>query len=408
MKHTLLLAASLSFTLLSHAQERSKTYAITGKASNNFYWADIKEIDAATGAVVRTLFEADKTTFKSKSIEGVSEVKQSPVSPTGYGVAACALDTRHSRLYFATMHHSDIRYLDLNSTVPEFVTIKTNIIPVNTKGAYVPEESQLSRMVIAADGYGYAISNDGNHLVRFSTGKKPVVENLGSLIDAEANKGMSLHNKCAGWGGDVIADAYGRLVLISAAHNIFVIDVDTRIATYKGTIAGLPGNYTTNGAAVDKDGAIIVSSANVLEGLYKVNYSDLKAVKMPGTENSFTASDLANANLLLQKEKDAAVKYGDIKLMEPAFDMAGVARIYPNPVFNNQFNVSFDKLDAGKYTIVFADLSGRQLLSKIINVVNGSQVEKIQMNRKLLPGTYMVKVLDQNRRLAFSEKLVVM
>ncbi|HMO60611.1 MAG TPA: T9SS type A sorting domain-containing protein [Ferruginibacter sp.] len=407
MKHQLLLTASLAISILSNAQQQSKTYAITGKPTNNFYWADIKEIDVATGNVVRTLFEAEKTTFKARSLEMEVAAKPSSVNPTGYGVAALALDSRHNRLYFAPMHFSEIRYLDLNSAIPEFVTIKTNIIPVAAKSAYVPEESQLSRMAIAADGFGYAISNDGNHLIRFSTGKKPVVQNLGNLIDAESNKGISLHNKCTGWGGDVLADAYGRLVLISAAHNIFVIDVHTRIATYKGTISGLPSNYTTNGAVADAKGNIIVSSANVLEGLYAVDYSSLKAVKVQSTGANFTASDLANANMLLQNEKDAAVKFGDVKLMEAQFATAG-ARVYPNPVHNSQFNVSFDQMETGKYTIVFADLSGRQLLSKIIGVVKGNQVEQIQLNSKLLPGTYMIKVLDQNRRLAFSEKLVVM
>ena len=82
---------------------------------------------------------------------------------------------------------------------------------------------------------------------------------------------MSVHNKCTSWGGDMIADAYDKLYIISANHQYFTVDVDTRIATHLGTITGLPANYSTNGAAVDDDGNIVVSSANTFEGYYKFN-----------------------------------------------------------------------------------------------------------------------------------------
>ena len=46
---------------------------------------------------------------------------------------------------------------------------------------------QIARMVIAGDGNGYALSNDANHLMRFTTGKKPEITDLGPVSDAEAN-----------------------------------------------------------------------------------------------------------------------------------------------------------------------------------------------------------------------------
>lgn len=410
MKYTsILLVSFCSATLLCSAQQNSRTYAITGKQGNNFYWADIKQVDIASGKVVKTLFESDKTAFKKTDLDAsVALLKSQPVNPTGLGVAACAIDTRHNRLYFALMHYSEIQYLDLDKSTASFTTIKKNVVPsAITKNNFIPEESQLTRMVIGADGYGYAVSNDGNHFIRFTTGKKPEVADLGNLIDAESNSGISVHNKCSSWGGDMLADAFGNLVLVTASHNVFTINPSSRVATFKGTITGLPANYTTNGAVVNDDGDIIVSSANVFDGLFKLNYNDLKAVKIAGSENSFNASDLANSNLLLQKEKDASVKYGDVKIIAANFDLAGT-KVYPNPVTTNQFNVAFDKQAAGKYTIVFADLSGRLIQSKVVNVVGTSQVETIRANKKLLPGTYMIKVIDKNKRLAFSDKLIVL
>jgi hypothetical protein len=115
------------------------------------------------------------------------------------------------------MHFSDIRYLDLNEPGASFTTVKTKIIPNNTSQEYQPEENHITRMVIAADGFGYAMSNDFNHLIRFSTSNSSEVVDLGNIVDGENNKGISIHNKCTSWGGDMVADAFGNLVIVSAA-----------------------------------------------------------------------------------------------------------------------------------------------------------------------------------------------
>ncbi len=407
MKCKFLLAASLiSASLISSAQNSAKTYAITGKSNNNFLWADIKQIDVNTGKIVKTLFESDKTEFKISSLDNtVDKVKVQ--NPTAFGVAACALDEVHSRLYFAPMHFSDIRYLDLKKDDANFTVVRKNIIPLTAGNVYQTEENQMTRMVIAPDGYGYALTNDANHLIRFSTGKKPVVEDLGALIDAEENKGFSVHNKCSSWGGDMLADAYGRLVVISANHNVYTVDVKTKIANFTGTITGLPANYTTNGAVVDNEGNMIVSSANVFEGLFRVNYKDLKAVKIQTEEKAFNASDLANANYLLQKEKDASVKFDVSKSVLPELAAASDARVYPNPVTGSQFNVLFNGQEAGKYTIIFSDLAGRPLISKTVSVGKGTQVETIRLTNAAARGTYFVKVVNANKEIAFSERVVL-
>lgn len=406
MKGKLLLTASLfSLSITSFAQD-ARTYAITGKPGNPYLWSDILQVDAASGRVIKTLFESNKTTFKMLSADNAVERVQVP-NPTGYGVAACALDARHNRLYFAPMHFADIRYLDLKKDEPEFTVVKRNILPLAAGQAYLPEESHLTRMVIAADGYGYALTNDAQHLIRFTTGKKPVVEDLGPVTDAESNKGFSVHNKCTGWGGDMLADAFGKLIIISANHHVYSLDVNTKLATYTGTITGLPAAYTTNSAVVNDQGEIIVNSANVFEGLYKLNFKDLKAVKLETKEAAFNAADMANGNLLLQKEKDASVKFDLSQSVLPGFDAAGDARVFPNPVSGDRFNVLFNGQQPGRYTIIFSDLAGRPLQSKVVTIAGGKQVENITLARKISRGTYFVKVVDANRQLAFSERVVL-
>lgn len=406
MKGKFLLTASLVSLSLCSAAQTARTYAITGKSNNNFLWADIKQIDIATGKIVKTLFESDKTAFKITSLDNAVD-KVKVANPTGFGVAACALDERHGRLYFAPMHFSDIRFLDLNKEDANFTVVKKNIIPTTAGNVYQTEENQISRMVIAADGYGYALTNDANHLIRFTTGKKPVVEDLGALIDAEENKGFSVHNKCTSWGGDMLADAFGKLVVISANHSVYTVDVKTKIATFTGNITGLPGNYTTNGAVVDNEGNMIVSSANVFEGLFRVNYKNLTAVKVQTTEKAFNASDLANSNMLQQKEKDASVKFDVSKSVLPDFAASSDAQVFPNPATGDQFNVRFNGQKAGKYTIIFSDLAGRPLFTKTVTMAGGAQIENVRLARKTAKGTYLVKVVDENKQLAFSERVVL-
>src|ERR1700712_5024064 len=162
MKCKLLLFSTtlLSASIFSNAQNASRTYAITGKADNNFLWADIKQVDITTGKVNQTLFESDKTAFKMTSLDKTMVASRAvDNSPTGFGVAACALDTRTNRLYFATMHFADIRFLDLSKDDANFTTVKRNVIAPNSKETFQPEENHITRMVIAADGNGYALSN---------------------------------------------------------------------------------------------------------------------------------------------------------------------------------------------------------------------------------------------------------
>ena len=411
MKHLFLLTLTfISFSTFTQAQKKNKTYAITGTSGNSFFWADIKEIDIASGKVVKSIFEADKTSFKTKTLNDNEARTQSSgtVKPTEFGVAACALDSRNNRLYFAPMHFADIRFLDLDSKEASFTIVKKNVIPVsNSKTVYQPEENQITRMVIAADGFGYALTNDANHFIKFSTGKSASVEDLGNLVDAESNKGLSIHNKCSSWGGDMLADAFGKLVVISANHNVFTVDVKSRVATFTGTVTGLPANYTTNGAVVNSDGDIVVSSANVFEGLYKFNFKDLKAVGIPNVDKTFNASDLANGNFLLQKEADATNKFDLTKFTLSSFDVAGDAKVFPNPVTGNQFNVFFEGQKPGRYNMVFTDLAGRTITSKIVTIAKGNQVESCNLLSKTAKGTYLLKVLNANKQLAFSQKIII-
>lgn len=416
----LLTSAFIAATIGAFAQSgknSNKTYAITGDGSSDYIWMNIRQVDLTNGQVTQTLFERSQTGYIMTDVQSKRNTDQNSTAntnifastdyPTGTLVAAAAYDPNSNKLFFTPMRNGELRWLDLNekSATPHFYTLRSELL----KQANPADESlNITRMVIGADGYGYALSNDGNRFLRFTTGNKPVITELGNIIDAENNNGVSIHNKCSSWGGDMIADAFGKLYVISANHNVFVIDVDTRVATFKGTIKGLPAGYTTNAAAVDAEGDIILGSANKFDGFYKMKLEGLTAVKLEGSDTRYNASDFASGYLLLQKEADAARQYAMMNSKLPSNETASsAAHVFPNPVTNNSFSVLFDDMKDGRYSIVVADLTGRVLQTKVVAVTKGAQAERINLNPRSAKGVYLVKVLNENREVVMVEKVVV-
>lgn len=417
MKSKILLTSALvAGSLFTTAQKSRPTYAITGDGNKDFTWMNIRQLDLSTGKVTATIFERSKSKFLVNDIDDKKTFDNTAFSdadvfrpskyPTSTFVAAAAYDQRTDKLFFTPMRIGELRWVNLNvkNNKPEFFTLRPEAFKVVNPN---DEATNITRMVIAADGKGYAMSNDGNHFFSFTTGKKPVVTSLGNIIDADANKTISVHNKCTSWGGDMIADAYGKLYVISANHHVFSIDINTRIATHKGRIQNLPSGYTTNAAAVNDDGDVIVGSANQFEGFFKVNLKELKAVKLEGSENKYNASDFANANLLYAKEAAAANANGVAKL--PLLELSDAStRVFPNPVRTSNFNVIFENRPEGRYTIVVSDLAGRIITSKSVNVLKGAyQIEKVNLNANAAKGVYVVKVLDSKKSSILNDKIVV-
>ena len=318
--------------------------------------------------------------------------------------AAAAYDKRHDKLFFATMRTGQLVWLDLraNNGTPSFYTIQKTLI---NNVDYNDEALNITRMTIGADGNGYALTNDGNHLVRFTTGSKTIISDLGNLIDAESNNGISVHNKCSSWGGDIVADAFGNLYLLSASRNVFVISPETRIATYKGTVGNLSPSYTVNGAAVINDNTVIISSANTFEGFYSVNMKDFSATKLNTQGQVYNASDLASGNLLHQDQKQNSVGVPTL----PNIEVIGnrLISIYPNPVSNGQIKITFDGNASGKYKIALTDLQGRFIDSKDVYIKGAGQVENFQIRTKQASGVYMIKITDAANKSIFSDKLVI-
>lgn len=419
MKYKFLLTTGLiAASFATIAQTENKGYAITGDGNKDFMWMNIRQIDLSTGRVTKTIFQHSKTNFSMLNVDTKKSVDQTAFAdgniynpsqyPTASFVAAAAYDRRSDKLFFIPMRIGELRWMDVNvkNDAPEFYSVS---IPGYLPSIGGEEANNITRMVLASDGNGYAVTNDGSHFYKFTTGKKPLITDLGGLVDAEENKNLSVHNKCSSWGGDMVADAYGKLYIISATKNVFVVDVNSRITTFKGTITGLPGNYSTNGAAVDANGNVVLSSATAFEGYFKMSITDLAAKKIEGSDMVYNSSDLASGNLLFQKEADQARNASLSKLIPvKANNDLSQNSIYPNPVVSNVFNVLLDGKQQGAYNVIISDLAGRALQTIKVGLSKGQQSQQVALKNRPVKGTYIVKVMDEKNNEILSDKVIIL
>ncbi len=394
-----LVIAALLISFQSTAQKNT-AFAVTGESKGNFTWNVIREIDLSTGEVIRTVYDpAGKKTINYKLASGIEKGNLSLPSATGSGVAAAAYDALHNRLYFTNMRLNDLMYFDFTSNDLN-VVVDNN--PAFNTGDKNNEANIITRMAFASDGIGYAITNDGKSLIRFTTDQKSSVTNLGQLIDGKKNGTMSIHAQCSSWGGDMVGDAYGNMYLVTYKNHIFKINPKTRIADYLGQIKGVPAEFTSNGMVVNNEGELIVSSATLSNDYYKVNISTLEATAIKKKEELvFNSSDLANSNLLYQAkgETDKFVR-DEVKGNE-------ALSFYPNPVPYKTFSVRFEKVPAGKYNLALTDASGRNVITKALNISLPGQTEKVSLPRASAGGMYLMKLTGGNSKLFYSGKVAV-
>jgi hypothetical protein len=325
-----------------------------------------------------------------------------------------AYDKKHERLYYTPMGINQLRYIDLKSNKIYYFENE----PFGTVNGTGDAANQICRMVIASDGNGYALSNDGNHLIRFTTGKDPVITDLGALTDDATNAAYSVHSR-KGYGGDMIADASGNLYLLQANRNVFKIVIDSKVATYMGTIKGLPDGFSTNGAMVEEGSKVIVASSESAIGYFRFDLTTMQAEKVSTTASVFNASDLANERLAFAKKKKDKKNEEEPKQQQQVTEevtkksplqnsiVSNGISVYPNPVTNGLVKVSFADQPAGKYSVDLIDITGKLIQSKEVNINSSMHVEEIRIPRSVSGGSYLLKINGVNNNVSFTNKLVV-
>lgn len=458
MKRKILLSflcCSLAATVT--AQKKNTAFAITGPQKGRNSWSEVRLVDLTSGnevesiyskarslellnartgkpivkkesepQVVRTMYVTpagssgnNANVVKERRMIQVRSQTVSHDEPFATNSAACAYDKKHDRLYYTPMGINQLRYIDLKSKTPKIYYFENENFGALNGSRDIP--NQVTRMVIGSDGNGYALSNNANHLIRFTTNKKAVVTDLGAIADDPSNGNYSIRSQSA-YGGDMVAHKNGDLYLITASRRVFHISIKNKTAKYLGEIRGLPKGFTTNGAMVHEDMSVIVCSSNSTAGYYKFDINNLQAEKISTGETVYNASDLANGNLLTEKKRKKEEPKENILPAQPQPDAVAENRqkpivdqltarnaitVYPNPVTTGVVRLVFRDQPEGRYKLQFLDITGKVLNQQEITVNNKLQVQEIKLPSIITAGNYLIQVRDQDNRLVSAEKLVV-
>lgn len=470
MKRKILLLSAVCFCV-SAAQAQIRAYAITGTQKGSSNWTEVRLVDVSTGEEMKTIYKNSQEIEKLNARTGKPIVKKDEASmqsapaqemqtitifrndgnnktilvrnsaphaghvqtdaPFATTSAALAYDKKHDRLYYTPMGINELRYIDIKTNTTKVYYFEGEAFGALAGRGDVP--NQVTRMVFGADGKGYALTNNADHLIQFETDKKPEVKDLGPLVDDPANGVNSVHSG-GNYGGDMIADAFGDLYLVGANAKVFKIDMKTMTATYKGRIKGLPAGFTTNGAVVEKDGegSVIVCSSTSTSGYYRFDLATLQSEKASTGESVFNASDLANGNLAYNKKKkhDEPVKQEPTK-QEPQQEQTtpptktenttttaeksapkqvqaeGLITVFPNPVTTGVTRISFKDYANGRYQVQVMDISGKLLSTQPVTIANKLQVEEIRLPQYIAKGSYMIKVVNEENKVVGVNPIIV-
>jgi hypothetical protein len=405
LRYASLMLGAIFVANLVQSQSDRFAYAVTDVNKEGANWSFLRKLDLQTGTYSDVMLNGNDATLlaydaetKKQFTEPLKDARFGNVinAAFGTGVAAIAFDKKHSRLYYTPMFIDQLRYIDLK-TMKVYFAAGNDFSGMKNKAA--DQSNIITRMAIAADGNGYALTNDGTHLIRFTTGKKLAVTDLGTLVDDPENKNTSVHNSCSSYGGDMIADDDGNLFVFSARNNVFKVNIESKVAAHLGAVSGLPANFTINGAAVDNNNQVLITSAVDATAFYTVDFKTWAATAVKSAAPWKTA-DLANSNILQTRKPSV------IDLISSKVSVNDKIQLYPNPVTNNQFTIQFNQVNAGNYTIQVTDARGQQVAQKLINVNGkGQAITTMNLSSSASKGIYIVKVTDNNSKIVHTNKV---
>ncbi len=399
-----LILFSVTTTLI--AQRSSSVYVISAP-DNQLNWENIQLLNSKKGVVVQMVFDPTKqkigVTDAASNTPITRTVNGKPIGPTATTVAAAAFEEVKQRLFYIPLQIPELRWVDMRQpSSPQFFTLTSTLLNrLNMNDA----ANHITRMVIGADGNGYAATNDGNHLYRFSTGKTPVLVDLGKLVDAVGNGQLSVHNQASSWGGNMVAGTDGLLYLITYRQYVYSIDPASRIATLLGAVKGLPENFNVNGAAVDQEGRVLMTCSFGNQLYYNLDLETLTAQPAYKEDTKrINASDLASGNLAIRP----AINKGQYIVARSPFTLENQKiAMFPNPVTEHRFQLNFEETGTGIHTIQVLDLSGKILFNKTVNVSGPGQYEGVELKQTITKGLYMIKVLNQDEKTVYQSKFIL-
>ncbi len=412
--HKIFIATTfVTLTTQVHSQNDRYAYAITDVQKEGFNWSVLRKLDLTTNTYSDALLQGNNpqgllynASDKKQLVPLVDKFYGSAANaPFVNGVAAIAYDKTNNRIWFTPMLIDQLRYIDL-ATMNVYVADK----PLTGVAHKAADQSDIiTRMTTGSDGYVYAISNDAKKVYQISASKKKgiVVNNLGQLIDAPENRAVSIYNNCTSYGGDMVADDDGNLLIFSARNHVFSVNIATKVATHKGLVTGLPATFTMNGAAVSADGkTVVITSATDNSGIFQLDTKTLAATILSSQDASWRTSDLANSNILKSGKKEFGTPDMLAVVNDKTTDNNGLD-VFPNPVTDKTFTLQFKQIPAGTYTVKVLEASGKQVMQRTVSTAGKLHNQQLSLPAITTSGIYLLQVIDNNKHTIYSHKLMV-
>jgi hypothetical protein len=79
--------------------------------------------------------------------------------------------------------------------------------------------------------------------------------------------------------------------------------------------------------------------------------------------------------------------------------------VFPNPVKNQQINFQLNTIEKGKYTLLFVNSQGQQVVKGIVDYKGGIESHVLDINNNLPKGMYYLKIINQ--KVTFGRSVLV-
>jgi len=373
MKKALFLTSVLMAGYFAAAQDIT---AATGLTKGKIEFNDFRIInsnDLNSSSVLLT--KNDKINLESK------ETEIGKICSCGKYIAAIT-ESLKGDLFYIPMSGQKVMKIDVVSKTGTEYTFQGLDINSGNQANY------YARMTTAPDGYMYALNNAGTEFLKISD--NGTIQNLGP-ISQFVEKAKTFDQETAVYGGDMIADAFGNLYVFSASQHVFKINPNKLSAEYLGQIKGLPGNYTVNGAAVERDGSILLGTSSQ-NGFYTLNIDTMEAGFK--ADYSLSVYDLSSPYFLRQNEMDQISKdYG--------------YSLYPTIVKNSELNIVSKSDESAVLNVSIWNLSEKRVYSNTVTVKSAGDYQ-LKLNGSLLPGIYVLKAVNQNGKEVINTKFTLL
>ena len=352
----------LGSLLLAGAITAQEFTAATGKTKGKIDFQDFRSLNLENLQASEILMsKSENTAFQS--------TKQDKTCNCGNYIAAMTVSK--GNIHYIPMVQDNMMTFDVNSKTGTFVRIENSIVDVKSQGTF------YARMTTTPDGMMYAINNNGTEMLKIAS--NGTIQNLGE-VSGLVSQIKSLVDEKLAYGGDMIADAFGNIYIISAAANVFKINPNNLSSTHLGQISGLPEKYTVNGAAVLPDGSVVLGTSSGA-GFYTLDFDSLKA--------SFKANydlpiyDLASEYFLKQAELD------EMNSISSNYSL------YPTIVKNSKLNIVSTTNEKNNLNVSVWNINNKQVYSNQLKVGSAGDF-KINLNGALQPGIYILKATNQD------------